>query len=117
MSTNTIIIIATFFGFLALAAALLIPIYRFLQREQKVSEKWTEEELAKRMRKRQAATNGASTDGAEQPADDSSTDARGEAPEQDAPPNGSSGDGAGGGARGEGGEPPSGDAGATGDRS
>lgn len=53
------IIIATLLGFGALAAILLVPIYRFLDREQEVAEKWTPEALAKRMHeKEQAATNG-----------------------------------------------------------
>ena len=41
----TIIIIATTIGFFALAAVLLVPIYRFLNREEKESEAWTKEKL------------------------------------------------------------------------
>jgi hypothetical protein len=46
------IILATLVGFTALAAALLVPIYRFLDREQEVAEKWTPEQIAERLRKR-----------------------------------------------------------------
>lgn len=53
------IIVATLVGFAALAAALLVPIYRFLDREQEVAEEWTPEAVAERMRKQQhGATNG-----------------------------------------------------------
>lgn len=34
------IILATFFGFLALAALLLIPVWRFIQRETARGEAW-----------------------------------------------------------------------------
>lgn len=54
------IIVATLLGFGALAALLLVPIYRFLDREQEVAEKWTPEALAERMHeKEETATNGA----------------------------------------------------------
>jgi hypothetical protein len=53
------IIAATLVGFGLLAALLLVPVYRFLERERKVAEKWTPEALAERMQKRQStATNG-----------------------------------------------------------
>lgn len=53
------LILATLAGFGLLAAALLVPVWRFLEREQKVAEKWTPETLAERMRKQQSAdTNG-----------------------------------------------------------
>jgi hypothetical protein len=61
------IVVGTIVGFGLLAAALLVPVYRFLEREREVAQKWTPEALAERMRKRQAATNGAETE------DDSST--------------------------------------------
>lgn len=44
----TIIIITTLFGFLALAAMLLVPVYRFLRREERTSREWTPSEMAKR---------------------------------------------------------------------
>jgi hypothetical protein len=43
-----------------LALILLVPIYRFLDREQEVSEQWTPEELAKRRRAQRATENGSS---------------------------------------------------------
>ena len=53
------IIVGTLVGFAALAALLLVPIYRFLDREEEVAEDWTPEALAERMRKRQqTAANG-----------------------------------------------------------
>lgn len=41
----TSVILITFFGFCALAAVLLVPVYLFLRREEEVSEGWTEEAL------------------------------------------------------------------------
>ena len=43
------VIAATLIGFAALATALLVPIYRFLDREQEVAEEWTPEAIAERM--------------------------------------------------------------------
>jgi len=60
------IILGTIVGFGLLAAALLVPVYRFLEREQKVAERWTPEALAERMRERQdTGTNGAAAADAE----------------------------------------------------
>lgn len=42
----TIIILLTLFGFLALAAILLVPVYRFLRREERASRKWMPDEPA-----------------------------------------------------------------------
>lgn len=52
MSSYTFILLGTLVGFLALAFALLYPVYRFLQREEKVSQRWTREEIARRGRER-----------------------------------------------------------------
>ena len=41
----TWIIIVTLVGFFALAALLLVPIYRFLVREEKASKAWTKKAL------------------------------------------------------------------------
>lgn len=49
MSPYFPIIVATFFGFIILAFVLLVPVYRFLKREEEVSKYWTEEALAERM--------------------------------------------------------------------
>ncbi len=43
------IIIATLVGFSLLAAVLLVPIWRFLQREEKVAEKWTPDRVAEQL--------------------------------------------------------------------
>ena len=37
------VILLTLIGFLALAALLLTPVYRFLKREEKAAEAWTED--------------------------------------------------------------------------
>lgn len=47
------IIAATLIGFAALAAMLLVPIYRFLDREEEVAEEWTPEAVAERMQEQQ----------------------------------------------------------------
>ena len=53
------IIADTLVGFAALAALLLVPISRFLDREEEVAEDWTPDALAERMRERQqTAANG-----------------------------------------------------------
>lgn len=41
----TLIILATIVGFFTLAAILLVPVYRFLRKEEKLSAEWTEEKL------------------------------------------------------------------------
>ena len=41
----TWVIVVTLIGFFALAAMLLVPVYRFLKREEKASERWTSEAL------------------------------------------------------------------------
>ncbi len=43
MGGYTGVILLTLVGFLALAALLLMPVYRFLKREEKVAEAWTED--------------------------------------------------------------------------
>jgi len=53
------IIVGTLVGFSLLAALLLVPVYRFLERERKIAQKWTPEALAERMRKQQSS-NGTS---------------------------------------------------------
>jgi len=62
------IIAGTLIGFGVLAALLLVPIWRFLNREQEVAEEWTPEAVAERMREReQTATNGAESSGPQSP--------------------------------------------------
>jgi|GEM_PF-4868101 len=41
----TLIILATIVGFFTLAAILLVPVYRFLRKEEKISAEWTEDNL------------------------------------------------------------------------
>lgn len=41
-SDYIVVIVVTFFGFVALAALLLVPVWRFLRREEEVSRHWTE---------------------------------------------------------------------------
>lgn len=50
MDTLDLIILGTLVGFLTLAFVLLYPVYRFLQREEQVSKRWTKHELARRAR-------------------------------------------------------------------
>lgn len=65
-STYLPVILATLVGFGALAALLLIPVARFLDREQEVAEDWTPEAVAERMRERhEETTNGVGTAGGE----------------------------------------------------
>ena len=46
-----LIIAAAFFGFLALALLLLVPVYRFLTREERASRDWTDDAVARRQRR------------------------------------------------------------------
>ncbi len=50
MGTYFPIIVATIIGFFILAALLLVPVYRFLKREEEASKHWTPEMLARRVR-------------------------------------------------------------------
>jgi hypothetical protein len=57
------IIVGTLVGFGLLAALLLVPVYRFLERERKVAQEWTPEALAERMQEQEpTATNGTPSD-------------------------------------------------------
>lgn len=55
------IIVGTIVGFGLLAALLLVPVHRFLEREEEVAEEWTPEALAERMRERRE-TDGKETE-------------------------------------------------------
>lgn len=62
------IVVGTVVGFGLLAALLLVPVYRFLEREEKVAEEWTPEALAERMQDDHAtATNGEPSDAPDAP--------------------------------------------------
>lgn len=45
----TAVIIVTLIAFFSLAALLLVPVYRFLEREEEASKRWTKEQLAQRL--------------------------------------------------------------------
>jgi len=63
------VILATLVGFGILAAALLVPVSRFLDREQQVAEKWTPDVLAEHMHEKKVGENGR---GGDEPSDESS---------------------------------------------
>ena len=46
MDKYYVAIALTTVGFFALAALLLVPVWRFLRREEEISKNWTEERLA-----------------------------------------------------------------------
>ena len=58
MTDYTLIIVLTLVGFLALAAILLVPVYRFLRREEEASRKWSSREIARRQHLNPPASNG-----------------------------------------------------------
>ena len=76
------VILATLVGFSALAALLLVPVYRFLEREEEVAQQWTPDELAERIREARAAEDDAEAEdadnedsaAAESPADPASSE-------------------------------------------
>lgn len=47
-----IVILVTFVGFCLLAAILLVPVYRFMKREERILEEVSEEELHAEARRR-----------------------------------------------------------------
>jgi len=51
----TYVIVGTTIGFIVLAAILLVPIYNFLKKEERASEKWTQEEID-RIRERERSS-------------------------------------------------------------
>ena len=54
----TAVILITLLSFTGLAALLLVPVYRFLEREREASKEWTRERLAQRMQDESVAGNG-----------------------------------------------------------
>lgn len=60
MENPYLVIAVTFFGFIGLAFVLLFPVYRFLTREEKRSENWTEDAIARRQGRDQPGGDGAS---------------------------------------------------------
>ena len=61
------IIAGTLIGFALLAALLLVPIWRFLDREQEVAKEWTSEAVEERLRERREASPDGSEDAEENP--------------------------------------------------
>jgi hypothetical protein len=59
MDEYTFWILASLFGFLTIAAILLVPIYLFLNREEEASREWTEEALARRYAEQNPGGDGA----------------------------------------------------------
>ncbi|CAN5560364.1 hypothetical protein BH23BAC4_BH23BAC4_09560 [soil metagenome] len=53
------IIAITFFGFIALAFILLFPVWRFLRKEERHSEEWTPDAIARAQRRQRSLGNGA----------------------------------------------------------
>ena len=47
-----LVIVGTFFGFIALAFVLLYPVYRFMRRQEDMADDWTPEAVARRQRRR-----------------------------------------------------------------
>ncbi|MEM1118227.1 MAG: hypothetical protein AAF845_08140 [Bacteroidota bacterium] len=45
-----LVIAGTFVGFIALAFVLLFPVYRFLNRQERMADDWTPEAIARRQR-------------------------------------------------------------------
>jgi len=57
-AAHVVLILLALVGFFLLATVLLVPIYLFLQREKKASERWTPEAMARRMRDTPPSPNG-----------------------------------------------------------
>ena len=51
-----LVIAGTFFGFILLAFVLLYPVYRFLQRQERIADDWTPRAVADRTRAARKAT-------------------------------------------------------------
>ena len=45
-----LVIAVTFFGFIGLAFVLLFPVYRFMRRQERLSDDWTPDAVARRQR-------------------------------------------------------------------
>ena len=43
-----LVIAGTFFGFIGLAFVLLFPVWRFLRRQERLSDDWTDDAIARR---------------------------------------------------------------------
>lgn len=80
------VVLITLFGFLALAWALLYPIWKFLNREEEVASKWTPDELARRMKEhREASGDGSPPSGQSRPSGGAEASPEGASPEGASP--------------------------------
>lgn len=64
MDYYTVVVIVTLLGFFLLAALLLVPVYIFLKREERASQRWTKDVLSRRSRRqgsRSESANGTSS--------------------------------------------------------
>lgn len=81
------IILATLIGFSILAAALLVPVWRFLDREEKVARKWTPDQIEEHIQKIRAEHEAKEAE--EDPADEAfsnvGSQGPGEEPEESSP--------------------------------
>lgn len=77
MDSYTLIILLALFGFLALAVILLLPVYRFLKKEEQRGEQWTRHIRAMRSQQPSATPNGDPPSNGASPTD--GTDASGRA--------------------------------------
>lgn len=59
--------VAAALAFFVLAFILLYPVWRFLNREEEVSRRWTDDEIAKALRQRPAGGDGGEPDEHEPP--------------------------------------------------
>lgn len=62
-----LVIAAAFVGFIALAFILLYPVYRFLRREERVADEWTDRAIARRQRHGAGGDGAPAGDGANSP--------------------------------------------------
>lgn len=64
-----LVVAAAFIGFVALAFILLYPVYRFLRRQERMSDDWTPDAIARRQRRGSASPpdGAAGGDGAAHP--------------------------------------------------
>jgi hypothetical protein len=58
LSEYTLVIIITLVGFIGLAALLLVPVYRFLKREERLGNSWTKDASAEKRGTQKASRNG-----------------------------------------------------------
>ncbi|MEM0962993.1 MAG: hypothetical protein AAGK21_10720 [Bacteroidota bacterium] len=49
-----LVIAATFFGFIGLAWILLYPVYRFMKRQERLADDWTDDAIRQRVAKMRA---------------------------------------------------------------